>query len=184
MATRPTRAELTAAHGATIDDVIARGLWVLFCGINPGLYSGATGYHFAHPGNRFWSALHHGGFTPRVLDPSEQRTLLTFGLGVTNLVARATQRADELTGDELRAGRASLADKVHQYRPSRVAIVGVTAYRTAFGHAQARIGPQQTQLGDAPLWVLPNPSGLNAHFPPEDLATEFARLRAATPRGQ
>ncbi|WP_092530164.1 G/U mismatch-specific DNA glycosylase [Amycolatopsis arida] len=179
MAYRPTKAELAAAHGRTIEDVIAPGLRVLFCGINPGLYSGATGHHFARPGNRFWPALHAAGFTPRVLRPGEQHELLRYGLGVTNLVARATARADELTSDELRAGGAALAAKVARYRPAWLAVVGITAYRTAFGQPKADVGPRDERIGGAPVWVLPNPSGLNAHWTPTTLAEEFRRLREA-----
>lgn len=174
---RPTKAQLAAAHGTTIPDVIAPGLRVLFCGINPGLYSGATGYHFARPGNRFWPALHASGFTPRRLDPSEQQALLGFGLGITNLVARATARADELTEAELREGGAILARKIEHYRPRCLAVVGITAYRTAFGQPKATIGGQADSIGETTVWVLPNPSGLNAHWTPVTLAQEFATLR-------
>ncbi|MFC4005407.1 G/U mismatch-specific DNA glycosylase [Prauserella oleivorans] len=176
MPDRPTKAQLAAAHGRTIDDVIAPGLHVLFCGINPGLYSGATGYHFARPGNRFWAALHAGGFTPRQLDPSEQHRLLDYGLGITNLVARTTARADELTVEELRAGADELARKLDRYRPRWLAVVGITAYRTAFGKPKAVVGEQDHQVSGVPVWVLPNPSGLNAHWTPADFAIEFARL--------
>ncbi|MBK1784705.1 G/U mismatch-specific DNA glycosylase [Prauserella cavernicola] len=179
MPDRPTADQLAAAHGRTIDDVIEPGLRVLFCGINPGLYSGATGHHFARPGNRFWPALHRGGFTPRQLAPSEQGELPSYGLGITNLVARTTARADELTAEELRAGGEDLTRKVAKYRPRLLAIVGITAYRTAFGRPKAVVGPQKEQVSDTPLWVLPNPSGLNAHWTPAALAEEFAQLRAA-----
>jgi double-stranded uracil-DNA glycosylase len=176
---RPTRAEVAAAAGRTIPDVIAPGLAVLFCGINPGLYSAATGHHFARPGNRFWPALHDAGFTDRRLHPSEQALLLEWGLGVTNLVDRATARADELTAAELRAGGRALGGKARRFRPEWVAVVGVTAYRTAFGRPQARTGEQPDRLGGARVWVLPNPSGLNAHHTPASLAEAFAELRAA-----
>ncbi|MFF5985711.1 G/U mismatch-specific DNA glycosylase [Prauserella flavalba] len=180
MPERPTREQLAAAHGRTIDDVIGVGLRVLFCGINPGLYSGATGHHFARPGNRFWPALHRSGFTPRLLAPSEQAELLDFGLGITNLVARTTARADELTAEELRAGGVALTKKVARYRPGWLAVVGITAYRAAFGRPKAVVGPQEDQVSGVPVWLLPNPSGLNAHWTPATLAEEFARLRAAT----
>ena len=176
---RPTRAELAAAAGGTIPDVIAPGLDILFCGINPSLTSGATGWHFAHPGNRFWRAVHDSGLTPRRLLPSEQNELLGFGLGVTNLVARATARADELAGEELRSGGRRLRELVEEYHPAWVAVVGVTAYREAFGERAARVGRQERTLGDAGLWVLPNPSGLNAHYTPAALAAEFRMLREA-----
>lgn len=157
--------------------MIAPGLDVLFCGINPGLYSGATGYHFARPGNRFWPALHAGGFTPRLLDPSEQDELLTLGLGITNVVARATARADELTAAELRAGGARLTRTVTRYRPRWLAVVGITAYRTAFDRPKATVGRQPGRIGATRVWVLPNPSGLNAHWTPATLAKAFAELR-------
>jgi TDG/mug DNA glycosylase family protein len=178
----PTRAELLTAAGRTIPDVLAPGLDVLFCGINPGLYSGALGQHFARPGNRFWPALHKGGFTPRRYAPSEQDRLLDLGLGITNVVARTTARADELTGDELREGGKLLVAKVLEYRPRWLAVVGITAYRTAFGFPKARVGPQEHRIGETRVWVLPNPSGLNAHWTPAGLAEEFAQLRAAASR--
>lgn len=167
---------LAAAQNATIPDIVAPELHVLFCGINPGLYSGATGHHFARPGNRFWPALHASGFTPRRLKPAEQAELLNFGLGITNLVARATARADELTGAELREGAAILEDKIARYRPRWLAVVGITAYRTAFGRPKATVGRQQEHIGDTKVWVLPNPSGLNAHWTATTLAEEFGRL--------
>ncbi len=150
---------------------------MLFCGINPGLYSGATGYHFARPGNRFWPALHASGFTPRRFDPSEQDELLDLGLGITNVVNRATARADELTDDELLAGGVRLAAKVADYRPRWLAVVGITAFRTAFDRPKATVGRQPDPLGETRVWVLPNPSGLNAHWTPTTLAEAFADLR-------
>ncbi|AIJ27028.1 G/U mismatch-specific DNA glycosylase [Amycolatopsis methanolica] len=174
---RPTREQLAAAAGTTIPDVLRPGLDVLFCGINPGLYSGATGYHFARPGNRFWPALHASGFTPRRFDPSEQDELLDLGLGITNVVNRATARADELTDDELRAGGVRLAAKVAEYRPRWLAVVGITAFRTAFDRPKATVGRQPDPLGETRVWVLPNPSGLNAHWTPTTLAEAFADLR-------
>lgn len=177
---KPTKAQLAAAHGRTIPDVLEPGLRVLFCGINPGLYSGATGYHFARPGNRFWPALHAGGFTPRILAPAEQSLLPTYGLGITNLVARATARADELSSEELRAGGTALAERAAAFRPAWLAIVGITAYRSAFAAPRAAVGRQDDRIGGARVWVLPNPSGLNAHWTPTGLGTEFGLLRAAT----
>ncbi|WP_436970961.1 G/U mismatch-specific DNA glycosylase [Micromonospora coxensis] len=176
---RPTKAELAAAADRTIPDVIADGLDVIFVGINPGLWSAATGWHFARPGNRFWPALHRGGFTPRQLHPSEQDELPRLGLGITNMVARASARADELTAAELVAGAEILADKVRRRRPAWVAVVGVTAYRIGFARPKAGFGPQPERLADARLWVLPNPSGLNAHFTAETLGAAFGELRAA-----
>jgi TDG/mug DNA glycosylase family protein len=176
---RPTPADLAAARDLTIPDVAAAGLRVLFSGINPGLYSAATGYHFARPGNRFWPALHRSGFTPRLLRPDEQEQLLDLGLGITNIVARATARADELRPEELREGGRALGAKAARLRPRWLAVVGVTAYRTAFGRPRASVGPQDEALGGVRVWVLPNPSGLNAHWSAESLAGEFARLRGA-----
>lgn len=175
---RPTRAELAQAYGRGIPDLIAPGLDVLFCGINPGLYSAAIGRHFGRPGNRFWPALHRGGFTPRLLGPTDQEELLACGLGVTDLVERATARADELTPAELVEGARRLRAKVRRHRPAWVAVVGVTAYRVAFERRGAALGPQPEGLAGAGLWVLPNPSGLNAHYTPDRLAATFAELRA------
>ncbi|MFD3916979.1 G/U mismatch-specific DNA glycosylase [Streptomyces sp. NPDC058603] len=171
--------ELEAARDRVIPDVVAGGLRVLFCGINPGLMSAATGHHFARPGNRFWPVLHLSGFTPRRLKPAEQDELLTYGLGITNVAARATARADELTAEEFREGGRILTAKVERLRPSWLAVVGITAYRTAYDDKKARIGPQERTIGDTRIWALPNPSGLNAHWTAETMAEEFARLRAA-----
>jgi double-stranded uracil-DNA glycosylase len=178
-ARRPTPADLAAARNLTIPDVVAPGLRVLFSGINPGLYSAATGHHFARPGNRFWPALHRSGFTPRQLRPDEQELLLGQGLGITNIVARATARADELTDQELRDGGRALLAKTERLAPRWLAVVGVTAYRTAFGQPRAAVGPQELTAGETRLWVLPNPSGLNAHWTPATLAGAFAELRKA-----
>lgn len=176
---KPTEAELEAARTKTLPDVVAPGLSVLFCGINPGLYSAATGHHFARPGNRFWPALHQSGFTSRQLNPAEQEELLTYGLGITNIAARATARADELTKKELQAGAEALTALAAHYTPTYVAVVGISAYRTAFNRPKAKIGPQEHQLANSNLWVLPNPSGLNAHYQPPALAAEFHKLREA-----
>ncbi|WP_043657289.1 G/U mismatch-specific DNA glycosylase [Streptosporangium roseum] len=173
----PTRAELDAARGRTLKDVLGPSLDVLFCGINPGLYSAATGHHFARPGNRFWPALHRSGFTPRLLDPAEQDLLPSFGLGITNVVERASAQAAELTPEEFREGGARLARLVAGTRPRVLAVAGVTAYRTAFGQPKAAVGPQATVIGDTAVWVLPNPSGLNAHWTLEGIAGEMRRLR-------
>ena len=176
---RPSAADLAAARDRTIKDVVAPGLRVLFSGINPGLYSAATGYHFARPGNRFWPALHRSGFTSRQLAPREQHQLLAVGLGITNLVARATARADELSAAELKAGAQRLTAKVAELRPRWLAMVGVTAFRVAFNRPHAAIGEQPERIGATRVWVLPNPSGLNAHWSAAALAEEFARLRVA-----
>jgi double-stranded uracil-DNA glycosylase len=179
----PTREQVQAAAGRTIPDVIAPGLAVLFCGINPGLYSAATGWHFARPGNRFWPALHRAGFTPRQLHPSEQQELLECRLGVTNLVARATATAAELTAAELAEGGQRLAGKVHRFRPEWIAVVGVTAYRVAFACPQATFGRQAETIGGTGIWVLPNPSGLNASYQLDRLVEEYAKLREAVSPG-
>ena len=173
-------ADLAAARNRPVPDVIAPGLAVLFCGINPGLYSAATGYHFAKPGNRFWPTLHRSGFTPRQLRPDEQDQLLPLGLGVTNIVTRPSARADELTPDELRRGAVELTERVAEYAPRFLAIVGISAYRTAFNRPKATMGPQPDPVADARLWVLPNPSGLNAHYQLPALATAYGELRDAT----
>ncbi len=176
---KPSRADLLAAQNKTVRDVIAPSLRVLFCGINPGLYSGATGHHFARPGNRFWPTLHRAGFTPRLLDPSQKRELLEFGYGITNLVPRATATADELAPGELVAGRRRLEAKVKRYRPQVVAVLGIGAYRTAFARREAILGRQPEPLADAAIWVLPNPSGLNAHYQLASLVEYFQELRHA-----
>lgn len=175
---RPTAGDLRSAHGAVIPDVLGPGLNVLFCGINPGLYSGWTGHHFARPGNRFWPALHRAGFTPRLLRPDEQDELPRWGLGITNIAARATARADELTPEELREGGRALAERTERLAPGVLAVLGVTAYRSAFGAPKARIGPQDgVRVGGVPVWVLPNPSGLNAHWTADTIAGELRRVR-------
>ncbi len=182
---RPSRADLEAARDTTIPDVLRGGLRVVFAGINPGLYSAATGHHFARPGNRFWPALHRSGFTPRQFRPDEQDQLLSLGLGITNVAPRATARAAELTPAELREGARALQEKMARLHPQWLAVLGVTVYRTAFDQAGATVGPQADTIGPTRLWVLPNPSGLNAHWTPVALAGEFARLRAqaAAPPG-
>ena len=183
VAPRPTRAELEAAREKLLPDVLPGPgdppLRVLFSGINPGLVSAYTGHHFARPGNRFWPALHAGGFTPRVFAPAEQHLLPALGLGITNVALRATARADELSDDELVAGGERLRAQARTYRPQWLAVVGITAYRVAFGERAAVVGPQDRRVGDTRIWVLPNPSGLNAHYTPATLAEAFARLHAA-----
>ena len=179
---KPTRADLFAAKDKTVRDVIAPGLRVLFCGINPGLYSGATGHHFARPGNRFWPTLHQAGFTPCLLDPGEERELLALGYGITNLVARATATADELSPDELVAGQRRLQSKVKRYQPQVVAVLGIGAYRTAFSQKAVTLGKQPEQLAGATVWVLPNPSGLNAHYQLSGLVEQFRALRQVVDR--
>lgn len=174
---RPTKAQIAGAEGRTVPDVIGSGLIVLFVGINPGLYSGAVGHHFARPGNRFWKALHRARFTDRLFSPFEERRLLDHGVGITNLVERATAGADELSPDELRRGAARLERKVCRYRPACVAFLGLSAYRTAFGRQGAPVGLQPERICGSRVWLLPNPSGLNAHYQLRDLASTFAQLR-------
>ena len=181
-ARKPTKADLEAARGKGLPDLIAPDLTVLFCGINPGLYTAATGHHFARPGNRFWPALHDGGFTPRLLAPHEEKELLPLGCGITNLVNRATARADELSTDELVAGARRLRSKVHRFGPRFVAFVGITAFRAAFGYPDAKLGRHDERLAEATVWLLPSTSGLNAHYQKRDFGRLFAKLRRAARR--
>jgi TDG/mug DNA glycosylase family protein len=177
---RPTREQVAAARGRRVPDVLAAGLRILFVGINPGLYSGAVGHHFARPGNRFWKALHGAGFTDRVLSPFEEREMLAAKIGITNLVARATAAAHELESEELRRGARRLTIKVGRHRPRFVAFLGLSAYRTAFERPQAVVGPQDETIAGARIWLLPNPSGLNAQYQVPDLVRAFAELRRAS----
>src|SRR4051812_7267826 len=176
---KPTREQILAAEGKTIKDVIAPDLRVLFCGINPGLYTAAVGHHFARPGNRFWKALYEAGFTDRLLSPFEERELLKSGYGITNVAARATATADRLTKEEIIEGGARLAIKVRRTRPAFLAVLGLGAYRVAFNQPKAVIRKQEEKIGDTILWVLPNPSGLNANYQSPDLARLFAELKVA-----
>jgi TDG/mug DNA glycosylase family protein len=173
---KPTVEEVRAAHGKLLPNILAPGLDVVFCGINPGLYSAAVGYHFARPGNRFWPVLHASGFTDRQLEPHEQRTMLEYGCGLTNLVARATSVAAELSTDELRHGRDLLRRRVASHEPAWVAVLGKGAYRKAFRRPKAEFGRQEETLGGAGLWLLPNPSGLNARYQIPQLAEMFREL--------
>jgi TDG/mug DNA glycosylase family protein len=157
--------------------VIAPGLDVLFCGINPSLLSAQRGHHFARPGNRFWPALHGSGFTPRLLTPYEDGELPQYGLGITNLVDRPTRAADELSAAELEAGAVALDDLAARCRPTVVAVVGVTAWRMAYSRPKASIGLQPERVGGCRSWVVPNPSGLNAHYQLPELVRLFAELR-------
>jgi double-stranded uracil-DNA glycosylase len=177
IAWKPSKSDLEAAYGKTLPDVIAPKLRVLFCGINPGLYTAAVQCHFGRPGNRFWPTLHKAGFTPRLLRPDEQRELLGYGCGITNIVARATVAADELTRDELVAGARILEKKVRRYRPRVLAIVGIGAYRTAFERPRASVGLQEETIGATAIWVLPNTSGLNANYRPEQFVAIYRELR-------
>jgi TDG/mug DNA glycosylase family protein len=176
---RPTKADLEAARSKVLHDVIASGLDVLFCGINPGLYTTAIGHHFGRPGNRFWPALYESGFTPRLYSPYEDRDLLKLGYGVTNFVARTTARADELTNEEMVQGARELESKLLLYKPRYLAVLGIGAYKTGFGRKNATYGEQPERIGDTRIWVLPNPSGLNANFQMPELARMFAELKRA-----
>jgi TDG/mug DNA glycosylase family protein len=178
---RPTREQSAAAGGRTVPDVVAPGLDELFVGINPGLYSGAVRRHFARPGNRFWKVLAGAGFTDRVLSPVEERELLACGCGITNVVAGATATADELSAEELRAGARRLEGKVRRLRPAFVAFLGLGAYRVALDRPGAGIGRQEEPFGGCWAWLLPNPSGLNAHYQLPELVKAFRLLRRSAP---
>jgi len=173
----PTRADLLASAGKTTQDLIAPNLRLLFCGINPGLVSSYTGNHFARPGNRFWLTLYAAGFTERLLAPAEEHELLRIGIGITNLATRATAAADELSRAELIAGAEHLRGIVREYTPRTVAMLGISAYRIAFARPRALMGKQPEPLESAEFWILPNPSGLNAHYTPKDLAGVFRAFR-------
>ena len=177
---KPTREEIAAAAGKTLPDVIAPDLRVLFSGINPGLYTAAVGHHFARPGNRFWPALYQSGFTERLLSPFEEIELLNSGLGITNIVAHATATAAELTPADFVKGGKILRAKLRRHRPRIIAILGVGAYRMAFARPKANIGEQEETIHDTRVWVLPNPSGLNANYQLPDLVRLFRQLRAAS----
>ena len=179
---KPTKEHLLAATEKTVRDVIAPDLRVLFCGINPGLYTAAVGHHFARPGNRFWPALYAAGYTDRLLSPFAERELLKSGYGITNVVPRTTATADLLTKEEIVAGGKRLRAKVLRHRPRILAVLGLGAYRTAFGQPKAIIGRQEDRIGDTVIWVLPNPSGLNANYQAADLAELFGQLRKAATR--
>jgi TDG/mug DNA glycosylase family protein len=174
---KPTKAELAAAVGKLVPDIIAPGLRILFCGINPSVYSAVVGHHFARPGNRFWPALHNAGFTPRLLKPSEDQELLTYGYGITNMVDRATVAAADLSADELASGGRQLRAKIERYQPAVLAVLGISAYRLAFDQPRAVLGQQPETIGATSIYVLPNPSGLNAHYTPADLARVYGDFR-------
>lgn len=176
---KPTKEDLRDARRRTTEDLIDDHLKVLFCGINPGIWSGATGFHFAKPGNRFWKALYLGGFTDRVLHPSEEHELLENGFGITSFCKRTTARADELTTEEFVEGGKLLVKKIERYKPRFLAVLGIGAYRAAFGQPKAKLGLQAKKIGGAKVWLLPNPSGLNAHYQLGDLAKLYGELRQA-----
>lgn len=175
----PTRIDLEAARNQRLQNVLAPGLKVVFCGINPSLYSAAIGHHFGRPGNRFWPTLHRSGFTDRLLTPYEDGDLPKYGCGVTNVVARATARADELAPKEFLEGAKALSRRLRRFRPQCVAFLGITAYRLAFAQKAAVIGRQEERIAGSVVWVLPNPSGLNAHYQLDHLAELYAELRRA-----
>jgi double-stranded uracil-DNA glycosylase len=176
---KPNAQELQDSAGKIVPDLIAPGLKVLFVGINPGLYSGVTGRHFARPGNRFWPALHLGGITPRRFGPEDEQALLALGYGITAMVRRATATAQELRPEEYRAGAQQLEEKVRRYQPKLVCFLGIGAYRTGFRQPKAQLGLQPETIAGVPIWVMPNPSGLNAHFTQEDFGRMVAEVRAA-----
>jgi len=174
---KPTKEQIAAAFGTTLPDIIAPDLDVVFCGINPGLYTAAVQQHFGRPGNRFWPTIHKAGFTPRLFHPSEQRELLKHGCGITNVVARATTAAAELTSAELVEGAIGLEKKIRRYRPRVLAIVAIGAYRTGFNRPRAKTGLQDETIADTRIWILPNPSGLNANYRPSELVELYRELR-------
>jgi double-stranded uracil-DNA glycosylase len=173
---KPSKEDLRDAVNRTTEDLIDYDLKVLFCGINPGIWSGATGFHFAKPGNRFWKVLHLAGFTDRVLHPSEENELLELGYGITSFVKRTTARADELSKEEFIEGGKLLVRKIEKYRPQNLAVLGIGAYRTAFQKPKAKLGLQEEKIAGANVWLLPNPSGLNAHYQADDLAKLFREI--------
>lgn len=177
---KPTKEDLRDAINRTTEDLIDDNLKVLFCGINPGIWSGATGFHFAKPGNRFWKTLHLSGFTERLLHPSEEHELLENGYGITSLCKRTTARADELIAEEFIEGGKTLVKKIRRYKPRFVAVLGIGAFRLAFASPKAKLGLQKDKIGGTRLWLLPNPSGLNAHYQLDDLAKLFGELRQAS----
>jgi TDG/mug DNA glycosylase family protein len=176
---KPTRADLLAAVDRTVPDIIRPTLKLLFVGINPGLYTAWAGYHFAHPGNRFWPALYAGGLTPTLFKPEQNQQLLDLGFGITNMVARPTIKADELSKEELIAGGQRLVKLAEEFRPQWIAVLGTTSYRVAFNQPKAQVGPQDFTIGPSKVWLLTNPSGLNAHYTPAKLAEVFGQLRQA-----
>jgi TDG/mug DNA glycosylase family protein len=174
----PGRDQLAAAEGRSVPDIIAKDLDVLFCGVNPGLWSAVVGHHFARPGNRFWKALHLSGFTPTLISPDHERDLLTYRLGITNIVDRATRSAGELGKTDLQEGATRLEAKVGRWRPRCVAVLGMGAYRLAFGRPRARLGLQPEPMGSSRLWLLANPSGAQARYQLYDVVGQLRELRA------
>lgn len=174
---KPSKEDLRDAANRTTEDLIGDNLRVLFCGINPGIWSGATGFHFAKPGNRFWKALHFGGFTDRVLHPSEEHELLENGYGITSFCKRTTATAAELSNEEIVEGGKNLVKKIEKYKPQFLAVLGIGAHRTAFNRPKAKLGLQDETIGATKIWLLPNPSGLNAHYHPPQLTRLFGELK-------
>ncbi len=174
---KPSKEDLRDAVNRTTEDLIDDNLKVLFCGINPGIWSGATGFHFAKPGNRFWKTLHLAGFTDRILHPSEEHELLENGYGITSFCRRTTARADELTTEEFIEGGKLLIKKINRFKPQNLAVLGIGAYRTAFQQPKAQLGLQTEKIAGANVWLLPNPSGLNAHYQLKDLTELFSEVR-------
>ena len=183
MPIKPTAEQLRAAANGRTPDILKKNLRVVFCGINPSVYSVVVGHHFARPGNRFWKALHGGGFTPHLLTPDQDRELLDYGCGITNVVDRATVAAAELSSDELAEGGKKLEAKIKEFGPQWLAVLGISAYRTAFAQPHATLGLQEQTIGGARVWVLPNPSGLNAHYHPPELARLFREFHEAMQEG-
>ena len=181
MSPPPTRAELEAAYGRVLPDLVGPDLTVLLVGVNPSLWSAVTGRHFGRPSNRLWPTLHQAGWTSRRLLPEDTDELRAAGIGITNIVQRATARADELDDDELRAGTARLDDLVTRWEPRWVAFLGLGAYRVAYGRRRAAVGEQPERVGGRPVWLLPNPSGLNASYQQPALTSAYAELRARAP---
>ena len=179
---KPTKEDLRDAVNRTTEDLIDYNLKVLFCGINPGIWSGATGFHFAKPGNRFWKTLFLAGFSDRLLHPSEEHELLENGYGITSFCKRTTARADELTPEEFIEGGKLLVKKIHKFKPQFLAVLGIGAYRTAFNRPKAKLGLQDETIGTTRIWLLPNPSGLNAHYQADDLAELFPELKQSVER--
>ncbi len=179
---RPTALQLAASEGKSVPDIIAPALKVLFCGVNPGLWSAAVSHHFARPGNRFWKALHLSGFTDHLISPDDERDLLRYGLGITNLVDRATRAADELNREDLREGANRLTSKAQRWKPLCVAVLGMGAYRSAFSDLHAKLGLQPNMLGPSKVWLLPNPSGAQARYQIADLVEQFGKLRSFVSR--
>lgn len=174
---KPDKQQIAAAKNKRIPDIVAPDLQVIFVGINPGLYSAAVGHNFARPGNKFWPAIFRAGFTDRLLSPFEEQELLRYGCGITNIASRATATASELSPGELRNGARLLVRKMKRLNPRCVAIVGISAYRVAFDRPKARLGLQEEKIANSMLWIVPNPSGLNAHYQLPAIVEHFGELR-------